>query len=220
MAQLRHQLRSLTKRAATLSGVAALAVGLATAGALADGSVSTPSRTLASELRILRGDLDRLTEEDLPPAHRDGLRARIVGALGLLPWLLKSSGDEAGSAALSSQGTTPEDFARLGRDLDAVIARHPLDLIAEGTEGVSAKALLEARAIHETYCAGCHDGSGNGDPEATLPIRDLFGMARAEPEEVFVARLYNGIKGDETIGFRNPLTEAQFRALWRYYSTD
>ena len=50
--------------------------------------------------------------------------------------------------------------------------------------------------------------------------RMIFGNLTIEENLMFVARLYNGIKGDETIGFVNPLTETQFLALWRYYSTD
>jgi len=218
MARLRHI--SWNRLAATSIGVAAFAVLLPALGALADTPVASSTRTLAAELRIARGDLARLDEPNLPAAHRDGLVARIEGALGLLPWLLIQAGDPEGADRLASPGTDVGERDALMRALDEVSARHPFDLVDRGTGGVSATALLEARAIHDTYCAGCHDGTGTGDPETDLPIRDLFGMARAEPEEVFVARLYNGVKGDETIGFRNPLTETQFLALWRYYSTD
>jgi hypothetical protein len=54
------------------------------------------SRLLAAELLIVRGDLGRLASEPgLSPANREGLRQRIVGALGLLPWLLREAGDAA-----------------------------------------------------------------------------------------------------------------------------
>jgi cytochrome c553 len=77
--------------------------------------------------------------------------------------------------------------------------------------------LSEARAIHATYCAGCHDGAGNGAPEVLLPARDLFEMGRQEAADVFLARLVNGVKGDAAIHFANPLTDAQIGALWTLY---
>jgi hypothetical protein len=207
----------LEKLAPTSIGVAAFC--LASAGALqAQTPVATPDRTLAAELRVAAGDIARLDEPDLPRAHREGLAARIAGSLGLLPWLLREAGDHDGADRLAEG--RKDDLADIARRLDALMARHTLDLAERGAPTASAKVLLEARAIHDAYCAGCHDDTGDGDPEMTLPIRDLFEMARTEPADIFAARLYVGVKGDETIGFRNPLSEAQFLGLWRYYSTD
>lgn len=215
MAPLRRTMH--TRLAATSMGVAAICIA-PVAAALADTSVASPDRTLAAELRVLRGDLERLGEPGLPEAHRIGLEARVTGSLGLLPWLLFKAGDGEGAQELEEERAANLD--QLAGTLDSLIGRHPFDIADQGTADVRAKALLEARAIHETYCAGCHDDTGEGDPGMDLPIRDLFGMARTEPGDVFAARLYVGVKGDETIGFRNPLNEAQFLALWRYYSTD
>ncbi|SMH45601.1 hypothetical protein [Maritimibacter sp. HL-12] len=215
MALLRRTMQ--TRLAATSMGVAAICI--ASVGvALAETPVARADRTLAAELRVLQGDLARLRENGLPEAHREGLEARVTGSLGLVPWLLIQSGDEAGADRLAAdRRDDPDDLAGA---LDSLIGRHPFDLLEQGTADVSAKALLDARAIHETYCAGCHDDTGEGDPGMKLPIRDLFGMAREEPADIFAARLYVGVKGDATIGFQNPLTETQFLALWRYYSTD
>lgn len=207
----------LTWLAAASMGVAASFV-VPVGAARAEPLVASPERTLAAELRVARGDIARLGEAGLSEAHRVGLEARIAGGLGLLPWLLLVAGDAESADRLNE--TSPDDFAGLAAGLDAALARHKFDLAEQGTAGVGATALLEARTIHESYCAGCHDDAGDGDPDMELPIRDLFAMARAEPGEVFAARLYVGIKGDETIGFRNPLSETQFLALWRYYSTD
>lgn len=221
MAHPRQILTSLATMAAASLGAAAFALWHLALPAAAQPYVGTPERTLASELRIVRGDLAMLDAAGLPAAHREGLEARLLGALGVLPWLLTEAGDaESAMRLFGASIARPEDRAALARELEGLLQRHQLDLVATGTGGVSAKALLEARAIHENYCAGCHDGAGAGDPDLLLPTRDLFEMARTESEEVFVARLYSGIKGDETIGFRNPLTEEQFLALWRYYATD
>ena len=111
--------------------------------------------------------------------------------------------------------------AEQARNLDAVLEAlseaHPLDM-APYDIGVTHADLAEARAIHDTYCAGCHDDFGTGDPEAELASRDLFWMARDEKSDQFLARLVNGVKGDETIGFVNPLTDKQIAALWKLYT--
>ncbi len=159
---------------------------------------------LAAELLIVRDDIRRLeTGDNLPPPHKRGLADRIDGALGLLPWLLRQAGD-----AVSGPITA--------RHLDQLIARHPLDLSAY-TGAVSGKHRREAGAIHDTYCAGCHDDARHGDEDAPLPARDLFLMARESTPEVFLARLINGVKGDETLLFTNPLSADQLRALWQFY---
>lgn len=209
--------------AATPRGVAAivaLVLGLATAGA---GHAGDDARVLASELRIALGDVDRLAEADLPAPHSIGLAERLAGSLGLLPWLLQRAGDADGARALSEYQVTnlePANTEPLAALLATLSDRHPLDLAGTAAPAVTATAMREARVIHQTYCAGCHDGAENGDPDLTLPARDLFFMARTERPDIFVARLFNGVKGDETIGFRNPLTDEQLAALRAFYSDD
>jgi mono/diheme cytochrome c family protein len=180
-----------------------------------------PARTLAAELLIMRGDLGRLAEPDVSQANREGLRQRVVGALGLLPWLLRQAGDGTAADRLRAwQGRPFSDAAArnaLIAELDSAIARHRIERGAFFAPPPTPPQLREARAIHQTYCAGCHDGAGNGDPSALLPARDLFGMARREDPELFLARLVNGVKGDAAIHFANPLTDAQIGALHRFY---
>ncbi|GKY88424.1 hypothetical protein [Sinisalibacter aestuarii] len=178
-------------------------------------------RALASELRITLGDLGRLGAEGLPPRHAEGLVARIEGALGLLPWLLTGAGDAAGAAALAAwQGADLEPAgqrAALTALVGELAARHRLDLFARTAIAPPGAGLAEAQAIHETYCFGCHDDYGMGDPDEPLPSRDLRLMAQEEPGDIFLARLIGGVKGDESIAFHNPLTEAQILALYAYY---
>ncbi|HEY9079378.1 hypothetical protein [Magnetovibrio sp.] len=197
---------------AVLYGIAVVVV-LALAGLQTARADTPPSQTLAAELLIVRGDLARLyMTNNLPPAHIDGLRDRIAGALGLLPWLLRQVGDDAGALRLRASS----DSALID-NLDLLIARHPLDLSPYELEHLTAQQRREAVAIHDTYCAGCHDDTGQGDPDTALPARDLFEMAKEAAPEVFLARLINGVKGDETLLFANPLTPAQIGALWHLY---
>ena len=225
MALVCHFVAGARKMAAMPRGIAAtmaLVAGLSSAGP--GHAQDHDARILASELRVALGDFNRLGIPDLRARHRTGLNERLAGALGLLPWLLKQVGDEDGAQALAEwqkrslePGTETAPFAAL---LEELAVRHPLDLVRLETLPVSAAAMREARLVHETYCAGCHDGAGDGPPDLALPPRDLFLMGRTELSDIFLARLVNGIKGDETIGFRNPLDDTQLAALWKLYRSD
>jgi len=214
--------RCAKTRAVVLKGIAALFAPLvfliAAGAALAS---DDNAQILAAEILITRADLAQIAKPDLPKMHRAGFVKRIDGALGMIPWLLIVAGDEGGAEDVAGwqQDWTGEgaQVAKLDRFLAKLSKRHPLD--KSGLEiGISHAELAEARAIHEAYCAGCHDGMGTGDPEVELAGRDLFWMARDENTDQFLARLVNGVKGDETIGFVNPLTEKQIAALWKLYT--
>lgn len=214
MAQRRHFALKAVAVAAMALAVAAVAVSARPDAA--------PARQLAAELLIARGDLARLADEpDLSRPNRDGLRQRIEGALGLLPWLLREAGDAQEAERLRAWQQRPLADARdriaLSAEIDAAIARFPIDRDAFLDPSAAPAHMVEARAIHETYCAGCHDGAGDGAADLLLPARDLFQMARREPPDIFLARLVNGVKGDASIRFVNPLTDAQIGALWRFY---
>lgn len=214
MAQPRHTVLTFPVMAAMALAVAVMAVSAAPA--------VTPTRELAAEMLILRGDLHRLHDEpDLSAKNRDGLHQRIAGALGLLPWLLRQADDVPTAERVRTfQGRSLEE----SRDalialLDGAIARHPLDRAAFMEPPPTPARLREARAIHNTYCTGCHDDAGKGSPDLLLPARDLFMMARKEPVDEFLARMANGVKGDATIHFANPLTNVQIGALSVLYRT-
>jgi len=42
-------------------------------------------------------------------------------------------------------------------------------------------------------------------------------MGRERASEGFLARIINGVEGDETLLFSNPLTAQQIAALWALY---
>ena len=180
------------------------------------------SDVLAAELRIVRADLIRLDKGDVhSPLHIQGLKMRIAGGLGILPWLLRHSGDDVGAERLRGWNMQMlgdhTERAWLVRQLDTTIKRHPLDLSRYPVDRVTSAQKREARAIHETYCAGCHDDVGQGDADTLLPARDLYVMSRESAPEDFLARIINGVKGDETLLFSNPLTAQQIAALWALY---
>ena len=203
------------------SAVTAMALAVAVMAVAAASPPPAPPRALAAELLILRGDLGRLDVAGLSEQNRTGLRQRIAGALGLLPWLLRQAGDEGTAEALRAWQRRPlaaaADRRALAAALDAAIARRPIDRAAYLAGARGPARLAEARAIHAAYCAACHDGTGDGAPDLSLPARDLFKMGRQETPDELLARLVNGVKGDATIHFANPLTDAQIGALWALY---
>lgn len=209
----------MTTMAAVTMRTAAIVLACAGASLPARGD-DTAARALAIELQVALGDLRRLDTPDLPTAHAEGLRERLAGSLGLLPWLLLRAGHGGDAEALAGWASRPLDAEarrRLRPVLDDLAAAVPFALAARADLPQPPAALAEAAALHETYCAGCHDGAGAGDPDARLPARDLRRMAREETAAEFLARLAAGIKGDETIAFRTPVTDRQILALRAYY---
>ena len=214
--------RRKTTWAAALRGVAvSVAAALLIVAPGAAQASDDNAQILAAEILVTRADLAQIAKSELAPMHRTGFVKRIDGALGLLPWLLIVEGDPDSAAHVAAWqddwtgGAT--QAGRLDRYLKDLSRRHPLD--KSGLDiGVAHAELAEARAIHDAYCGGCHDGTGTGEPELELAARDLFWMARDEDTDMFLARLVNGVKGDETIGFVNPLTENQIAALWKLYT--
>lgn len=198
---------------AVLFGIAVVVV-LSMTGAPVLAERSLPQE-LAAELLIVRGDLMRLTHEpNLSTAHTEGLQQRIQGALGLLPWLLQQSNDPGGAVQLLDAQSSNHILISV---LTQLISRHPLNTAPYAPERLTPTQRHEASVLHDAYCASCHDGMEDGDQTRILPSRDLFLMARENPPETFLARLINGVKGDETMLFTNPLTPPQIGALWQYY---
>ncbi|MEJ2625875.1 MAG: hypothetical protein P8Z80_15480, partial [Pseudolabrys sp.] len=120
MARPRHIVPTCLVMTAMAFAVAVM-IALAIPAACAAGAPPA-GRQLAAELLILRGDLDRLAHEPgLSAKNREGLRQRIAGALGLLPWLLRKVGDaKTAKRARAFQGrSSAAGRARLTALLDA-----------------------------------------------------------------------------------------------------
>jgi hypothetical protein len=223
MTATRVRIDTLPNLAAALLRVAAIVLLCAAHALPAVADEARGERPLAIELRVTLGDLHRLASPGLPARHAEGLEQRIRGALGLLPWLLLRTGNAPQAEALADLADRPLDTAgraALRALLTELVARHPLDLAARADVAQPGAALARAAALHESYCAGCHDGAGDGDPDLALPARDLRRMARTEPADLVLARLALGIKGDETIAFRSPVTDRDLLALLGYYRGD
>ncbi|MEG3617703.1 hypothetical protein V5T82_04475 [Magnetovibrio sp. PR-2] len=178
--------------------------------------------TLAAELLIVRSDLDRLSlHSQLPQRHAQGLRDRVKGGLGVLPWLLEQAGDFQGAKKLRAyKASSTHRSGAMIKLLDMLIESHPLNTQRYYPRHLTMRQYREARLIHDSYCAGCHDNAGQGDKSTLLPARDLKLMALEASPRIFLARLINGVKGDHTILFENPLTVDQVSSLWWLYSQE
>lgn len=110
-------------------------------------------RRLAAELAVMAGDLRRLEANDELPQHREGLRARLAGALSSLPLLLRRAGACEGpppdprpegrgdSGSLRSKKYAAVGLGRPGADCAAV---PPLRAALAKRDGRTLRAGLEA----------------------------------------------------------------------------
>lgn len=162
----------------------------------------------------MRGDLARLSAPDVAEVRRNGLRARLAGALSSLPWLLRLAGEAPDPATAARERYIQGDFTGLAADLDVLIARHPLDLAGIVPVSTTPASVAYGRAIHEEVCAGCHDLPNQASP---LPAEDLRLEVERMPLDEFAARLINGIRGDHTTTLANPFGDAAISALMSFY---
>lgn len=186
---------------------------LAAATALAQGEAQ---RRLGAQLLVMAGDARRVGASNEPPKVREGIRARLAGALSALPMLLREAGaPDAGRVGEARAALERGQWGALERVLGQLAARHPLDLShilpARATPG----RLRAGRAVHREACAGCHDAPAGS---AMLPAADLFRLARSVPAEEFAARLIDGVRGDASTGHRNPFGDLEIAALVAYYT--
>jgi len=171
-------------------------------------------RRLAAELSVVAGDLRRLEAADRLPPQREGLRARIAGALASLGLLLRRAGDDAKAATKLRDAWTRSDMREFGAALDALRRRHPFDARSLLPERSTAAQRAVGEAIHREACAGCHDAPA---ADARLPALDLRAEVKRMPREEFAARLLLGVRGDRSTAFHNPFSDLELAALFAWY---
>ncbi|GAB1412580.1 hypothetical protein MASR1M97_13160 [Candidatus Desulfobacillus denitrificans] len=194
-------LRVLACAAAALCSVAAAAQG-------------EHERRLAAELAVMAGDLRRIRSPDELPLHREGLRARLAGALSSLPLLLRQAGADPAAVPALRQSLARSDWRALRAGLDALTKRHPFAAGALLPQAATPERLRLGEAIHRQACAGCHDAPATGTP---LPAFNLFEQAKRLPRAEFAARLLLGVRGDRGSAWRNPFSDLELGALLAYY---
>lgn len=193
-----------------------LACAAAAAFSAAAAAQGEHERRLAAELAVMAGDLRRIQSSDELPLHREGLRARLAGALSSLPLLLRRAG--AGPAAVPAlrAALAKRDWRALQAGLDALKKQHSFDAGALLPRAASPERLRLGEAIHRQACAGCHDAPS---ADTKLPASNLFEQAKHLPRAEFAARLLIGVRGNRGTAWRNPFSDLELGALLAYYES-
>lgn len=189
----------------------ALAAAVFSAAAAAQGE---HERRLAAELAVMLGDVRRIETNAEPPQHREGLHARLAGALSSLPLLLRRAGAETSIVPTLRTALAKRDWRALRAGLDALQRKHPFDAGTLLPAQATPERLRLGEAIHRQACAGCHDAPA---ADTRLPAFNLFEQARRTPREEFAARLLIGVRGDRSTAWRNPFSDLELGALLAYY---
>lgn len=171
-------------------------------------------RRLAAELVVMAGDVRRVASAAEPALHREGLQARLAGALSSLPLLLRRANGDASAVPALRAALGRRDWHALDAALDTLKRKHPLDLNGLLPKASTPERLRLGEAIHRQACAGCHDAP---TMETRLPAFNLFEQAGNMPREEFAARLLIGVRGDRSTAWRNPFSDLELGALMAYY---
>lgn len=164
----------------------------------------------------MAGDTRRLLLAEGGPLERKGLEQRLAGALASLPLLLRrAQGDPATVSALRA-GHKQRDWRALSAQLETLKKRHPFD--ARGLLGAAStrEVLSLGASIHAATCAACHDHPSGAD--TLLPAKNLAAQLKSMPREEFAARLWLGVRGDQSTALANPFSDAELAALIGWYS--
>lgn len=199
----------------TLRFLLALALALAAAVfSAAAAAQDEHQRRLAAELTVMLGDVRRIETAAEPPQHREGLHARLAGALSSLPLLLRRAAGDAAAVPPLRVALAKRDWRALRAGLGALQRKHPFDAGTLLPAQATPERLRLGEAIHRQACAGCHDAPAT---DTKLPAFNLFEQAKRTPREEFAARLLIGVRGDRSTAWRNPFSDLELGALLAYY---
>ena len=198
--------------------LARLVLAFAVTASFAGGAAARDEhhRRLAAELLVMAGDARRLAADDATPVQRDGLRARLGGALSSLPMLLRRAGGDPAVVPTLHAAAARGDWRALRAALDGLQRAHPHDLDAIASATATPERIRLGRAIHAEACAGCHDAPA---VDTRLPAHDLRAQVGAMPRAEFAARLYLGVRGDRSTAYRNPFSDLELGALVAFYAS-
>jgi len=189
----------------------AFAAAVFSAAAAAQGE---HERRVAAELAVMLGDLRRIQSPDELPLHREGLHARLAGALSSLPLLLRRAGADPSVVPTLRAALAKRDWRALRTGLETLQRKHVFETFSLLPREATPGRLRLGEAIHRQACAGCHEVPASG---TLLPAFNLFEQARRTPRAEFAARLLIGVRGDRSTAWRNPFSDLEIGALLVYY---
>lgn len=191
----------------------ALAAACCCTAARADGK-GEHERRLAAELAVMAGDVRRMAGDQGGVLEREGLVKRLGGALSSLPLLLRRvQGEVAAVAALRAALEQP-DWRKLATQVEALRKRHPFDARHLLDTVPTREALALGASIHTSTCAACHDAPA---ADSLLPAKNLAMQLNSMSREEFAARLWLGVRGDQSTALANPFSDAELSALIAWY---
>ena len=163
----------------------------------------------------MAGDTRRLVLAEGGVLERKGLEQRLAGALASLPLLLRrAQGDPATVRALRA-AHKQRDWRTLVTQIETLGKRHPFDARHLLGAAPTREVLALGASIHASTCAACHDQPSGED--ALLPAKNLSAQLKSMPREEFAARLWLGVRGDQSTALANPFSDAELAALIAWY---
>lgn len=193
---------------------------MTTAGlALAQGE---HSRRAAAELQVILGDIRKLRALDATEQtslHIAGLKDRIKGGYAGIDILMRLADQEKGRSATRYADITATALRRIEAEQWVELERATEELAYRFSLAIPeidppARAIKEAKKLHNTLCAACHD---NPIVNIERPAFNLYQQAKTEAGQEFFARMLVGVRGDRVTGIDNPFTDIQLMSLIAYY---
>ena len=171
-------------------------------------------RRLAAELTVMLGDLRRIEANSESQQPREGLHARLAGALSSLPLLLRRAAGDAAAVPSLRTALAKRNWRALRAGLAALQRKYPFEAGEILPRAATPERLRLGEAIHRQACAGCHDAPA---ADTQLPAFNLFEQSKRTPRAEFAARLLIGVRGDRSTAWRNPFSDLELGALLAYY---
>lgn len=181
-------------------------------------------RHLSAEIVVMKADSERIfsSASALSKQHRGGVKARLRGALAVLPLLIRVARNEDPSLPATEKGRVElirkaldkDNGAAVIKGLSELAAAYPFDTTGLLPPDSRPAALSQAKSLNEAYCASCHKVP---DSTVSRPAWNLFKLAKTIPPAELAARLVNGLRGDRLTGLDNPLRNSEISALISYY---
>jgi len=180
------------------------------------------ARRLAAEILVMSADARRMFEPGVSRQHRQGLEARLRGGLAIMPLLIRAARRDTPALPPLGKAVVPQITNALNAGnagtvisaLQALSAAYPFDTAGLLPADNRPAALRAAKALHESYCAGCHD---EPDLDTARPAWSLFSQAKKIPPAELAARLVIGVRGQPLTAMDNPLRDTEISALITFY---
>ena len=163
----------------------------------------------------MAGDVRRLIAAEGGPLEREGLVKRLNGALSSLPLLLRRANGDPHPVIAMRASSARGDWRGLATALATLKQRYPFAARSLLAAAPTTEMLALGASIHRTTCAGCHDAPG---ADNLLPAKNLAAQLKSMPREEFAARLWLGVRGDNSTALANPFSDVELAALIVWYA--